>query len=808
MRAVPAITAAVCTCLVLLMKEDARADLREDATDEAAVLQIRQRLLTTALGEPKTDAESQAQFDAMLRRVVSNGASRDPKGSGYWDTMRTGADRTNVLWRDVGRPEWQFWVATHSLTRLLEMSRVYAEPNSPLYRNPGLAADIVDGVNFVIEQKYNARYEHRGWDNWFDIEISIPVRLLTIALLLQDAVPAVSRDRWLATVEHFAPDPTKVGGHLYEATGANRMWKARVTLMLGALRQDPARITVARGALDELLATVEKGDGFRDDGTFIQHRHFVYNGGYGLALMADYAQMMYLLDGTRWAIDPRQRAEFIEHLERGFLPTVYRGAMFDMMRGREIARAQQGSLDAGLSLCRILLRTALSVPDEQAARLRALAKGWLIRSGYKPAHQEGFSAFWDQSLIRKTLDDTNVIPADEPVGFFAFNSGTRVIHRTPAWAAALSMTSNNVAGYESINGENRRGWNTGQGHLAIVMTDPAAYARDFWPTVDAKRLAGTTVVREHALPGSRSKTAFVGGAGASDGSVGVATMQLAPADDSLAGRASWFFFRHQVVCVGTDLSTPLDHPLETIVENRLLPQDALLRLHIDGRAVGSRGLERVSKARTALINSGAQGESIGIYFFQPTDLNAVDETRVDSWRSINSTSLLKVPDVQIRNRFAAIWIDHGVAAQGARYAYVMLPGATAGQLSEYASRPTARLLKNDSDVQAVEVGDQVGIVFGAAVEVACRIGTVRASSPCIVAVTQSEDGLELSIAHPSATTGDRIAISFKPAPKHPQLSVASADAGIDVAIRERVSLTLTVANRVGQVRRVRLVDPR
>ncbi|MDK9580070.1 polysaccharide lyase family 8 super-sandwich domain-containing protein [Sneathia sanguinegens] len=55
------------------------------------------------------------------------------------------------------------------------------------------------------------------------------------------------------------------------------------------------------------------------------------------------------------------------------------------------------------------------------------------------------------------------------------------------------MSSNKIKYYEAMNGENERGWYTGDGMLYLYNGDIRQFNDEFWSTVDPYRLPGITV---------------------------------------------------------------------------------------------------------------------------------------------------------------------------------------------------------------------------------------------------------------------------------------------------------------------------
>src|SRR5208283_3353959 len=213
----------------------------------------------------------------------------------------------------------------------------------------------------------------------------------------------------------------------------------------------------------------------------------------------------------------------------------------------------------------------------------------------------------------------------------------------------------------SIHGENVSGWHTGEGMLYLYNSDLTQFDDDFWPTVDPRRLPGTTVdvtqAREPASGQSEAPaTTWVGGA--SLGAYGAAGMQLRAWGSTLTAKKSWFMFDREVVCLGSDICSTDSRPIETVVENRLLHGGGDQTLTVEGA-------------------------DIGYFFPAPVRLYGLREERSGVWNETTTT---------VSRNYLTLWLSHGTNPAGATYSYVLLPGYSAAQVSDYARHPRVEVL--------------------------------------------------------------------------------------------------------------------
>ena len=522
----------------------------------------------------------------------------------------------------------------------------YARVRTLALADPGATARIADAPRFLHDNAFHPGAEETG--NWWHWEIGTPRILLDICVLLRAHLPEADLTRYLAAVRRFCPDSdhrTKTGpwSPLTE-TGANRADKALIVALAGLLAGDGDRVALARDGLSPLFEYVTSGDGFYEDGSFIQHDTVAYTGSYGVVLLTSVAEILALLHGSPWQVTDPGVSVVFDAVERSFLPFLFEGRMMDAVRGRAIARQHSRDLDIGAATLDAVRLLARSAPASYAERWRALRR---------------------------------------PKGFRVFGSMDRVVHHRPRWSAALSLSSERIARYECGNGENLHGWYTGDGMLYIYdLDDPGHYTDEFWPTVDPYRLPGTTVDtrrREDVGRGSGRGTGAitapnrVAGGTVFDGGFGTAELDLHGEGSTLRAHKRWHFLDDAVVALGTDISASDGRRIETIVENRNLHADAGRRFVVDGVIQDpDLGIER-----RHLGVQWAHLEGVGGYVFPGgADLMSLREERAGTWHAIDVGVSTGGDEVEVRRFFHTMWLDHGVSPRRAGYMYVLLPGAS------------------------------------------------------------------------------------------------------------------------------------
>lgn len=325
------------------------------------------------------------------------------------------------------------------------------------------------------------------------------------------------------------------------------------------------------------------------------------------------------------------------------------------------------------------------------------------------------------------------------MGHRLFPDMARATHRRPGWAASLSMADRRITFYETGNGENLRGWHTGNGML-YWWGDTFAngqYSDAFWPTVDPYRLPGTTVSRKVLADGAGGDWGvalpdvnWVGGV--TDTKRAAVGQYLKGLSSTLMAKKSWFFLDDTVVCLGAGIHGRDGTAAETTVDNRNLGPTGNAPFTVDGSA------KPVSAPWSATL-SGASWAHLaghgGYVFPGGASVKALRENRTGRWRDINRAGSTD----PVSRKYLTLWFDHGTDPSDATYAYQLLPGASEQRTAARAADSGwLRVLANTDDQQGVAVPSlgltAVNFWFGGSV------GPLVADAPCSVMVTEHADG--------------------------------------------------------------------
>lgn len=682
----------------------------------------------------------------------------------YWQSMNKTSNRT-YLWQDNSGVGNSAQIRT-TYERLKTMALAYSTVGSSVYGDTTLQSDIVSALDYMYSTRYNENVTTTpsGTSNWWDWQIGIPLQLNDAVVLMYDHLNSTQITNYMNAVERFSPTVT--------STGANRAWKAMVVAVRGVIVKDSAKIANARDGLSAIFKYVTSGDGFYTDGSFIQHANIPYTGGYGIDLLKSLSDLMVLLQGSTWQVTDPLQANVWDWITNAYQPLMYKGAIMDMVRGREISRYYQQDHVAGHAVIGNILLLAEIAPTAQANDVRRMIKGWITSDTYASYYADASIP----SIVRAKaiMNNSAITPAANLMLYKQFSAMDRAVQQRGTYSWGLAMYSNRIASYEAINSENGKAWYTSTGMTSLYNNDLAQYSEDYWPTVDAYRLAGTTVLSQQPATTHKSVNTWTGGTD-SNKQYGVSGMDLKYSDHALTAKKSWFMFDDEMVALGADITSTDNVAVETIVENRKLNAQGNNAFTVNGQVYSSTlgWSDTLSQVKWAHLGSSISGASIGYYFPNATTVQAKREARTGNWKQINTRP--GSPATPITRNYMTMWINQGTNPSGANYEYVVLPGKTAIQVSSYAAQPDVTILANSATIQAVKENtlNLIGANFWT--DSIQTIAGVTVNKKASVMVQEKSNKLYVSVSDPTQSNTGTITVELdKVATK------STVDAGITV----------------------------
>ncbi len=597
---------------------------------------------------------------------------------------------------------------TTNFNNIRNMAKGYAVKGGELYKDEKLLNDIVYAMDYMILNHYSDRNSSSvsGFNNWWDWQIGSAQAIVDTIICIRDDVSQDQIDTWLEPLNSYIYYPT--------LTMANRVDIAYSTVAAAALQYDYSRIAISRDALDECCIYVESGDGFYTDGSFIQHDIIAYTGSYGPIMLEALSKIILATSDTCFRFSEDMINSQYDWTIDSYTPLMYHGAFYGLVRGRSICRT---STDVSLGLTAVIgmiRMTEYLTNNDYIKTIKSILKEYYLYNG---DYYRGALSPYDLSILDDIIADTSVSARTDFEFAKVFARMDRPIAQLSEYGVGISLSSSRIAKYEAINGENGKGWYTGDGML-YIYTSVNDYDPEYWKNVNYYRIPGTTVTtvprvnQNITASNTLSKYDFVGGTALDTTMVAAMQFESAPSkigfNSTLNGKKAWFVFDNEIVCLGSAINSSDTYNTETIIENRRL--DATQLFSADGQKIDS-AYGTLTDVKSLYVESFG-----GIYL--PTDKT------VSFNRTKNDVSFLE------------LYFDHGKKVTNDTYAYVLLPTMTEAETSAYAANPEIEIIANNADYAVVHDNSSgmTGYVFW-------NKGTVNGvtvSAPCTVIVSDDE----------------------------------------------------------------------
>lgn len=716
--------------------EVTEAALPADAFDE-----LRLKWKAVLDGGPDLEADEPARAAQIL---AINQLAR-----ARWETMRRDEGRES-LWPDVPQSATDSAFINTYMTRLRDMTYAYSTKGGSLYRNVTMKQDILSALDWIYEQAYNEHIEEYG--NWWNFDIGAPLRVMDIMTMLYDDLTGEQIERFIRTADRFIGD---IAGPEFVQVGANRSDIMTIEALMGILAKDPDRLNDVLAGISPLFDYVGEGDGFYEDGSFIQHKMIPYTGSYGEVLVRGLGQLLYLLDGSPWKVTDPDADNVYRWIFESVAPVVYRGEMMDMVRGRAIAREFLNGRDATVGMISGMLRLAMSAPESESIRIKGLIKYWV--TAMEPELDVRAALRLDLiAPLENIMEDASIVPAGELPFHKEFGAMNRTVHVADGFGFGIGKSSERIATYELTNGENGEGWYTGDGMTYLYNGDSSHYADDYWPTVNRYRLPGTTVdtrprTNVHYQYGDGETTpdnTWAGGV--TLGTDGVSGMKLRQVGTTLQANKSWFMFGDVVVALGSGITSSDGRTIETIVEQRKINAAGTNALVVDGDAAPAHlgWTNTLTGVDWANLEGNSPDASIGYYFPGSAALRASRSANEGSWYDINQNATTST-DIRTRN-YVSLWFDHGSNPVNETYSYVLLPNRSPAETALFAESPTVSIVENSEAAHAVRdtAGGQTGINFWQN-RATTSAGVTSSRQASVMLKEDGDDTLDVAVSDPS-----------------------------------------------------------
>ncbi|HIE5393598.1 TPA: polysaccharide lyase 8 family protein [Staphylococcus aureus] len=543
--------------------------------------------------------------------------------------------------------------------------------------------------------------------NWWDYEIGTPRALTNTLILLQEDFTDEEKKKYTAPIKTFAPDSDKIlssVGKSEPAKGGNLVDISKVKLLESIIEEDKDMMKKSIDSFNTVFtyaqnsATGKERNGFYKDGSYIDHQDVPYTGAYGVVLLEGISQMMPMIKETPFNDSNQNDTTLKSWIDDGFMPLIYKGEMMDLSRGRAISRENETSHSASATVIKSLLRLSDTMDKSTKAKYKKIVKT-SVESDSSYKQTDYLSSYSDISKMKSLMEDSTISTNGLTQQLKIYNDMDRVTYHNKGldFAFGLSMTSKNVARYESINGENLKGWHTGAGMSYLYNSDVKHYRDNFWATADMKRLAGTTTLDNEETKSTdvkKSSKTFVGGTKFDDQHASIG-MDFENQDKTLTAKKSYFILNDKIVFLGTGIkSTDSSKNPVTTIENRKandykLYKDDTQTTNSDNQETNSLFLESTNSTQN----------NIGYHFLNESKITVKKESHTGKWSDINKSQ----KDIQKTDEYYEVTQKH--SNTDSKYAYVLYPGLSKDVFKSKASKVT--VVKQEDDFHVVKDNESV-----------------------------------------------------------------------------------------------------
>lgn len=632
--------------------------------------------------------------------------------------MKTESGRT-YLWESSKDIDTKSADMTRTYRNIEKIAEAMNHPKTTL-KNDGNKKKLKDALEWLHKNAYGKDPDKKVADlktnfsksapqkntnlNWWDYEIGTPKSLTNTLILLNGDISSDEKKKYTAPIKTFAPKSDEIlssVGKAEPAKGGNLVDIAKVKLLESIIEEDKDMTKNSIDSFNKVFTYVQSNstgkerNGFYKDGSYIDHQDVPYTGAYGVVLLEGISQMMPMIKETPFKETSQNDTILKSWIDDGFMPLIYKGEMMDLSRGRAISRENETSHSASVTVMKSLLRLSDAMDESTKAKYKKIVKT-SVKSDSSYKQNDYLSSYSDISKMKALMEDSTLSTNDLTQQLKIYNDMDRVTYHNKDldFAFGLSMTSKNVARYESINNENLKGWHTGAGMSYLYNSDVKHYRDNFWATADMKRLAGTTTLdNEEPKENKNSDKTFVGGTKFDDQHASIG-MEFENQDKTLTAKKSYFILNDKIVFLGTGIkNTDSSMNPVTTIENRKANG---YTLYTDDKQTTNSDNQETN---SVFLESTDTKKNIGYHFLNKSKINVKKESHTGKWSEINKSQ--KTEDK--KDEYYEVTQKHSNSDN--KYGYVLYPSLSKDVFKSKASQVT--VVKQDDDFHVVKDNESV-----------------------------------------------------------------------------------------------------
>ena len=708
------------------------------------------------IGLPNSDSQIK-MTDEEIKKVVS---FNEKNADGYYTDINLSKDRKSIFKSFENMKSGVDVLKQYD--GLVKIVKAYATPGTKYYKKEEIKAQVIDALDWLYDNAYHENLPELG--NWWQWEIGIPKKLNEILAIMYDEVPKDKKIKYLKASQYFQPYAKwsafsssasySSAPHKRISTGGNRIDTSLICFIRGVLMEDRTQILDGLNSVAEVGKIVTEKDGFYKDGSFVQHDNVAYNGTYATVLFDGLGMILELIDGTEFKIESPEINNIYDSILKGYSYLMINGGVNDSVSGRSISRDNSSEIERGRDLVSSITLLSSKAPKEYRNDLYSMIKKIVLDNNfYSVIKKESKPKI--KNILENIMADENIKPL-KVEGTKIFGAMDRAVYtNSKEGKVVLSMHSNRIANYETMNEENLKGWYTGDGMTYIYGKDSSSFV-EFWPTADMYHLSGVTnsINKMENKAGERrekptvSPKKFVGGV--ETGDVAFVGMDFISWNNKTTAKKSWLMIDGAVLALGSNI-TSTDGEIHTTIDNRILKKG---KIYIDGKELNKNSTIKDPKNISINFNENYPNENIGYKIINSPELNINFTENKGSWKDIGGTL-----DTEIVKQYFSVYLNYGKDPKDETYAYVILPMFSKDEVENYdTSRFKIEKLDGKAHIVRDTKTDIVAINFWNAGE--NEFEGIKTKYPLSIIKDEKDGILKLYVSDPTQAQNENVSLEI------------------------------------------------
>ena len=654
-------------------------------------------------------------------------------------------------------------------THLLNLAMAYGTKGTSYYKNEKLKNDIISGLDWLYENLYGEdEINGRGWRsiksfNWYQWYQTVPQAMGNIFIIMKPEIGMENIRRYYALFAYIK--------ETWQQGNTTDLAQSRVAsgLRYAVITENAKEVADRLKDLSTAINTVQSGDGYREDYSYIYHDKYPYATMYGVnSLCTSLIPIINIFAGTKFQFASENRNNIANILFDTYAPLMHNGRAMSMFSGR--VTLYDDDIYNGAKILKAMYLSIGMFGREEDLKFKQLIKMHISDENIDDVF--ALMSIGDMEGLTAVLEDESIKPPENYEECKVYWAGDRVIQKRNGYTVGIALSSERLGNYESINTDGQMLWFTGDGALYVYNNGPMQFGANFKHT-NYERIPGTTEDTREREPLNISasqaylpESDFVGGVQfdndfATVGMDFVAFNNIKESsytgsgyggglpvfESTLKAKKAWFLFDDEIVALGAGISANEGSDIRTYIDNRLLYKNTDEVYGVEDVVINGEKLEKVNAYTKEFKNpSWAYVESEGGYYFPSGGTLTVNKrdphlSYLDKWFIHSATR------THMTASWLEMWLEHGKNPDNSSYSYVVLPNKTAEESKLYSENPDISILANTSKIQAVKENglNLTGIIFYEK----GSYGTLSVSEPLIVMAREKNEEYILKISDPT-----------------------------------------------------------